>query len=233
MFITRRATVKLANILPQAVRRSAKDIWRDRALRKSLAPLRDRGAMTIREIESFHSAWGSDGFSADCFYLGKLLELMESGPILECGTGATTLLADVVGGRRDFKTHSLEQEAAWSKPARKRLGQSKAVEIIDAPLKDFGGHLWYDAPESLPSHFSLIVCDGPFIDAVRGEPFYSAWRYGVLAWLKRTGRTYDRLLLDDVNDPRGPALLERWQSEFGVKVQRLLSEDGECAIVRP
>jgi hypothetical protein len=225
--------MKLTNVVPISVRRYIKEARRDRALVRALRPLHERGAMTAGDIEVFHEAWGTDGFSADCSYLAKLLELMRSGPVLECGTGATTLLANAVGSRKGFKTYSLEQERAWSEPARRRLNKSAAVEIIDAPLRDFGGYQWYDAPGTLPSHFALIVCDGPFIDTLLGEPFYSSWRYGVLAWLRQTGRTYDVLLLDDVNDPRGPALLDRWQGEFGIRVQRILSKDGECALVRP
>jgi hypothetical protein len=72
-----------------------------------------------------------------------------------------------------------------------------------------------------------------YIDKTLGEPAHSAWRFGVLPWLSQTGRTFDALLLDDVNDARGPALLERWQKEFGVTVERLVSPEGECAIVRP
>jgi hypothetical protein len=107
------------------------------------------------------------------------------------------------------------------------------VEIIDAPLRNFGKYYWYDVRVKLPMHFALIVCDGPYIDVALGEPVYSAWRYGVMPWLKSTGRTYDFLLLDDVDDKRAPATLELWKREFGVKVESIKSEQGECAIIRP
>jgi hypothetical protein len=86
-------------------------------------------------------------------------------------------------------------------------------------------------PDALPMHFALIICDGPYIDQGLGEPFFSAWRYGVLPWLRNHGRTFDTLLLDDVDDARALPVLEAWRSEFGVNVNRMRSEAGEIAIV--
>ena len=40
-------------------------------------------------------------------------------------------------------------------------------------------------------------------------------------------------LLDDVDDSRAPAVLERWRKEFGVTIECIRSGDGVCAVVRP
>jgi hypothetical protein len=183
--------------------------------------------MTAAQIAAFHNSWQDTGFAADCSYLTRLLRFLEklksSDAVLECGSGGTTLLADVTGTQRGFRTYSLEQDPEWALPVQRWLKGS--AHILDAPLKNFPTYQWYDVREALPMHFALIICDGPYIDKTLGEPAHSAWRFGVLPWLSQTGRTFDALLLDDVNDARGPALLERWQKEFGVTVERLASPE--------
>jgi hypothetical protein len=221
--------MRLARLVPVPVKGLIKDALRDSAIRRALKPMKVRGAMTPEEVVAFHKAWDNTGFSADPAFLGKLLELLTAGPVLECGTGGTTLLENLVGLRLGFKTYCLEQDRQWAQ--RVIEWGIEAVKIIDAPLKNLGGYHWYDVRSPLPMHFALVVCDGPYIDVSLGEPSYSAWRYGVLRWFKETGRTFDALLFDDVNDKRGPALLERWQREFSIKVQRFPSEYREYAIV--
>jgi hypothetical protein len=225
--------MRLSNLIPQPVRGYLKNVRRDVELTATLRPLRDKGRMTDAEVAAFHKAWGNEGFAADKDYLARLLTMLESGPVLECGTGGTTLLANVMGQRNGFDTYCLEQNPEWARPVNRSLRHTSTVRVLDAPLRDFGGYHWYDAQEVLPMHFALVICDGPYIDAALGEPSYSAWRYGVLPWLHSTGRTFDALLLDDVNDPRAPATLNRWKSEFGVNVEGFVSADGECAIITP
>jgi hypothetical protein len=222
--------MRLAKLLPSTVKDLIKGGLRHSAVRRALKPLMARGSMTIAEIAAFHRAWGNDGFAADRDFLAQLLRLLTRGPVLECGTGGTTLLENYVGLRNGFRTYALEQDPAYSEVVRWTL---EAVEVIESPLRDFGGYHWYDVRCALPDHFAVIVCDGPYIDASLGDPSYSAWRYGLLPWLKESGKTFDTLLLDDVNDPRGPTLLARWQRQFGVQVERIKSTYGECAIILP
>jgi hypothetical protein len=224
--------VKISRVVPASVRDGVKGFLRNRAVRQALAPLRRKGSMSEDEIAAFHRAWGNSGFAADKAFLAQLLAVLTEGPVLECGTGATTLLANEIGLQRGFRTYCLEQDPEWAAPVTSALRGSSAVNVIHAPLIEFRNYHWYDAPAKLPSHFALIICDGPYIDKSLGEEANSAWRYGVLAWLTETGRTFDTLLLDDVNDARAPPMLERWQREFGVSIERRISCDGELALVR-
>ncbi|MBS0366453.1 MAG: glycosyltransferase family 2 protein [Proteobacteria bacterium] len=227
--------VHLKSLVPASVKDYLRSLHRDSEAWVQLGPLRENRGMTDAQVEVFCEKWGNSGFSADVDYCIQLLKLLGGGPVLECGTGMTTLLCASVGANAGFHTYSLEQDAKWSRSMRRSLQrtQTTAATVIDAPLKDFGGWYWYDAPESLPMHFSVIVCDGPFIDKKVGEPYFSTWRHGVLPWLKQSGRTYDVLLLDDLNDDRGVPAVERWQKEFGVKVERFRSAAGDCAAIRP
>jgi hypothetical protein len=227
--------VRLTKLVPVALRNKMKAVLRDRAIQSALTPLRATGTMTEPQIAAFHKAWAAASFSADRTYLGHIIQLMNANPnsVLECGTGATTLVANELGLRHGSRTYSLEQNLAWVQEMTRR--NLEAVTIIDAPLKQFStGYQWYDVRSaSLPTHFSLVICDGPFIDVGLGEPVYSGWRYGVMPWLNSTNRTFDTMLLDDVDDKRAPAILDRWQREFGVKIERLASSDGRWAIIRP
>jgi len=224
-------------LIPRALRKCAREYLHQRAVRRALKPLRANGKLTIAEIAAFHTAWGNVGFAADRDYLSHLLRLLSTAnaPVLECGSGGTTLLANEIGLRRGFKIYSLEQDPEWAQPVQRALTGRSAVTIFDSPLRTFGGYHWYDVRQTLPlpAHFALVICDGPYISESLGEPSYSAWRYGVLPWFKQTDRTFDALLLDDVNDKRAPAILDRWKREFGIRVERFASDDGECAIIAP
>lgn len=201
-------------------------------IRRALQPLKRSGGMTREQMATFRHAFSNEGFSADVDYLLAVQRELKGGPVLECGTGATTLIAECVGTQRGFRTYGLEQDPEWSQYVRRFLNGTDAVQVIDARLKDRGDHFWYDAPQDLPRHFSLVICDGPAIYGFP-EPHLSGWRYGVLPWLKDTGRTYDVLLLDDTNEPRGQPLLARWKKEFGVSAEVVQAGDGSYAVVRP
>ena len=215
--------------LPSPVKDFIKARIRYSAIRRALKPMKARGSLTQPEIAAFRKAWGNEGFSADQTFLAKLLKMLTAGPVLECGTGGTTLLENLAGLRKGFKTFCLEQDRSWAQDVIDSGPQ--AVKVVIAPLKDFGGYHWYDVPDTVPMHFALVVCDGPYIDKALGEPHYSAWRYGIFPWLKETGRTFDVMLLDDVNDARAPAILARWKREFGIKVEEIESSDGICAVI--
>jgi hypothetical protein len=203
---------------------------RQRAVLRAVKPLRSNGTLTRAQIGTFRKAWGNEGFAADGDFLEQVLNCLGHGPVLECGTGGTTLLEDAMALRNGFEVFCLEQEPSWADEVRNyRLN---TVKIINASLKNFGDFYWYDAPDTLPQHFGLVVCDGPYIDKKLGEPYYSAWRYGVLPWFKETGRTFRVLLLDDVECDRGSPLLGRWQREFGVQIETVQTTEGQCAIIK-
>jgi hypothetical protein len=227
--------MRVTRLIPEPVRTRLKQSLHQRAVRRALRPLRRNGSLTQPEIACFARAWGNTGFAPDQDFLAQLLKLLERGPVLECGSGGTTLLANELGTLRCYKTFCLEQDAQWASQAKLALRGSCATTVLTAPLRSYGGYQWYDVhePEALPRHFALIICDGPYIDRRLGELFFSAWRYGVLPWLHDHGRTFDSLLLDDVEDTRARPVLERWRSEFAVKVYRMRSEAGEIAVVTP
>ena len=227
--------MRLTKLVPAPLRTKIKAVLRDRAIESALKPLRATETMTEAQVAAFLKAWADEGFSADTTYIGHIIQLMNAHPssVLECGTGATTLVANELGLRHGLRIYSLEQNLAWVQDMTRR--NLEAVTIIHAPLKQIStDYQWYDVRyPPLPTHFSLVICDGPYIDVGLGEPVYSGWRYGVMPWLKNTNRTFDVMLLDDVDHARAPAILNRWQREFGAKIERFASSNGRWAIIRP
>ncbi len=209
----------------------------NRRLNAAIRALMASVTFTDAELREFREAWGNQGFSADNGFVGEVARavLASPGDVLECGSGATTVLAAILGLRHGFSVHAFEQDPLWRERVRHVLRRHglKSTLVLNVPLTRFSDHAWYDVPElALPMHFTTVICDGPFIAAAWGSPFYENWRYGILPWLHATGRTFDVLLLDDFDDKRCAPLLERWQREFGVSAEIKRSECGAHAVLK-
>jgi hypothetical protein len=59
------------------------------------------GTISPLEISTFRSAWASEGFSGDARYLSETIALLREvkGRVVECGSGATMILAGVLAER--------------------------------------------------------------------------------------------------------------------------------------
>ncbi len=227
----------LKMLIPPSGRVAIRSKLADWNLHRAIQPLIATGRFTSEQLVTFRSAWSNEGFSADVGYLAETIRLIEKhrGPVLECGTGATTIISGILGERYGFDTYCLEQDRSWSLAARHALEYHniRRVHILDTPLQSYGRYAWYNtAGLDLPKHFGVILCDGPFVDRSRGDAIYDSWRYGVLPFLHRTDTTFDALLLDDVNDNRAPNVLQRWIADWNTRHHVISSENGECAIVR-
>jgi hypothetical protein len=230
-----RALIK--KIIPQSGREAIKLALQTRALRKALQPLRERGQVTTAEMVAIRAAWGNDGFSGDTRYLEETAKLLKTcrEPVLECGTGASTLIEGVLAEKYGFDVYCLEQDREWAAVVRRQLiaNDLRRVTVIDAPLVRSGDYVWHDVTAgSLPKKFGAIICDGPFVDTTWGEEIHSNWRYGVLPYIRQSGSTFDALLLDDCNDQRAPKVLARWAKEFGAKQDITRTNDGDFGLIR-
>jgi hypothetical protein len=186
-------------------------------------------------IEKFRRAWGNEAYSADVAYVGEVLSLVGTctGPILECGSGLTTLLAALAGEERKTSIWSLEQDRKWADFVGQRLKANdiQNVRMIYTPLKDYGGYVWYDVDGiELPDHFELVLCDGPAVFEEWGDA-EAQWRYGVLPVLRGRSIGVSKILLDDAEEPRAANLLQRWRREFGLGHHIVHTAYGDCAIV--
>lgn len=160
--------------------------------------------------------WGNEGWSAHDEYLSACLlhALSTSGPILECGSGLSTLLLGAVASRAGRAYWALEHEPAWADKVRSRLHAYRLPGVVldRAPLRDYGEFCWYDPPlEALPVDFSLVICDGP-PGATKGG------RSGLAPIMRERLAQGCVILLDDGAREQERQVAERWRAELGASL---------------
>jgi hypothetical protein len=188
------------------------------------------GEVPSRELlTKLQTGWGNESYAASCDYLEEVIKraCTTTGPILECGSGLTSLLLGVVAGRRGVEIWSLEHVPEWH--ARLELVFRKyrisGVHIHLAPLRKYGEFFWYDPPlDALPDNFSLVVCDGPPGQTLGG-------RYGLLPLLGSHLTAGALILLDDANREGEAETLSRWIDEENVRVALREAPTGSFALV--
>lgn len=230
--------------LPRSLKRAVRQMLLDpldqqmheRRLRQVVRDYRARPTSDRALVERFRDAWGNPAFTADATYVGELLTRVArcGGPVLECGSGLTTIVAALVGEGRGLTIWSLEQDAAWARCVAHRLAMNDIGNVVlrHAPLRDYGGYVWYDVDGmQLPEHFDLVLCDGPAEFDAAGDA-YPLWRYGLLPVLAARGITVGEILLDDATTRGAPPVLQRWRHEFGMVHELIRSADGVCAVLR-
>jgi len=206
----------MRKIVPGSVKRAVEN--RLRAAKFSVAlreyrRLSPAAAIPRELLERLVGAWGND-WSAGWEYLdGLLRNLAEtSGPVLECGSGLTTLLVGIRCQSLGRRLWALEHQPEWAAHIRGRLARYgvDAVAVCDAPLVGYGDYIWYD-PSGLGATrgFSIVVCDGPPGDTKGG-------RYGLLPVLADRLAPGCRVLLDDVCRPGEQEVVARWSETYAV-----------------
>jgi len=210
----------------------------NRRLRQCVDRLRSGAPIERGLLTTARRAWGNEGWSADLRYLEEGIARASrcTAPILECGTGLTTLLTCAVAELNRTPVYSLEQDARWFDFVRAALGRcGLSARMSYAPLINYGDFAWYDLTGvELPRRIGLVLCDGP---AVFDEPWRpevrDQWRVGVLPVLTERGIHVDEVLLDDADEPRAPRLLERWRREFGCEQEMIVAGEGAAVLMRP
>src|SRR5262245_60011254 len=93
---------------------SLQRIYDERLLTRYIEALRAGAPADRALLGKARAAWGNEGYSADLRYLEEMTARVArcSGPILECGTGLTTLLAGVLAEKRAVPVLSIEQDEA-------------------------------------------------------------------------------------------------------------------------
>lgn len=156
--------------------------------------------------------WGNPSWSAHEDFLIAAAEaaLVARGPILECGSGLSTLILGMVAPTGST-VWSLEHHLGWYERMRLELTRHALdnVELCYAKLHDRGSYCWYGAPkERMPGNFALVVCDGP----PHSTPGH---RYGLLPEMRSHLAAGCTILLDDAGPTYEGKTIERWASELG------------------
>lgn len=125
-------------------------------------------APTDAQLEHLISGWDNPA-GGDLDYLRVVMELaaVADGPILECGSGLTSLLLAVYS---DQPVWTLEADERWLARVRREVEVAglRGIEIVHAPLSDHGDFYWYSGLGALPAKFSMVVCDGPAAGSLKG-----------------------------------------------------------------
>lgn len=215
-------------VLPSSFKDKIKSINRERQLGvavKRLTAAAETGAPGLDVLAELERAWGEDGFRAVGGYLEEVARFATEvrGPVLEIGSGLTTLILGALVARRGIPVWTLEHHPeyfAQTQELLKRVGLSD-VHLTLAPLRDYGDFCWYDAPlDVLPRDFSLVIADGPPGDVKGG-------RFGLLPILRSHFAPGVIVLLDDAERAREQAVLEKWKSEYGLS-QQLHTRNGKA-----
>lgn len=214
----------LKRLVPKPLKRAGKEALLDRKFRTALRRIAELppGVVPPRELLSELSiGWGNEGFAAQTDYLEEVSRqaARTRGPVLECGSGLTTIMLGLLAGRRGVQTWSLEHFPEWQARVIGVLDrfQIPNVKICAAPLRSYGEFEWYAPPlAEMPHEFQLVICDGPPGATAGG-------RYGLLPVMGERLPAGTVILLDDATRPGELEALRRWTSETKLKVS---SPDG-------
>lgn len=180
---------------------------------------------TLAQVGLLSWAWGNPGYSASLQLLKTVgrLAVERQGAVLECGSGATTLLLGILGRTNGFAVHVLEHQEEWARHMKAILQAQGLANVIvhHAPLKSCGDFEWYDAAGlEAETGFSLVLCDGP-PSGTRGG------RYGLLPVMGERLLPQCRIVMDDMHRSKEKGILDAWRrewlltpTEYGVGLKR-------------
>ena len=217
--------------LPDSVKAKIKSIGRERrfgAAIRQLAQVPTGEAPPGHILDELGRGWGDDGFRAGSGYLEEVARWAAAaqGPVLEIGSGLTTLVLAMLAGRRGLPVWTLEHDPYYLGNTQAKLNRYKLtnVHLTLAPLRDYGDFCWYDPPlDALPKDFSLIIADGPPGDVKGG-------RFGLLPVLRSHFAPGAVILLDDAERPQEKAVLQKWATEYNLSHQSCTREGKAWAI---
>ena len=204
-------------VLPGSLKDKIKSLDRERRLDAAMRHLagvpKDEvpGSDVLTELAR---AWGEDGFRAVGGYLEEVTRWAANaqGPVLEIGSGLTTLILGTLVGRRGLPVWTLEHHPEFFRNTEATLKRYSLtnVHLTLAPLRDYGDFSWYDPPlDELPRDFSLVIADGPPGDVKGG-------RFGLLPVLGSHFAKGVVVLLDDAERPQEKDVLRKWETEYGL-----------------
>jgi len=164
-----------------------------------------------RLLQDLIYGWGSDWSALDEYLTACLRHaLVCEGPILECGSGLTTVLVGAIAKKRKLTMWSLEHLPEWGQKVTNytRKFGINSVNVSVKGLRNYPEFAWYDPPlDSMPDTFALVICDGP-PGGTRGA------RYGLAAVMKDRLRPGCVILLDDAAWETQQKTAARWSVEL-------------------
>lgn len=225
-------SLKLRRLAPAPLKRAVKKRLLERKLKRAVARVRSLPlgqVPTIGMLRELQAGWSNEGYAARTDYLEEVAKIAAttSSPILECGSGLTTILVGLLAGRRGVRTYSLEHTQEWRARINATLErlQIPQVQVSLAPLREYDGYAWYDPPlAELPQEFGLVICDGPPGTTDGG-------RYGLMPVLGARFPPGSVILLDDTERASELEVLHRWAAETKINTSTRETPTGSFAVV--
>lgn len=212
--------------IKEAARRWHRSRAFDRAIRRIQA-LPPDAVITRQLLEQLRYGWGNLGWSANPEFLDQVQRQIATtyGPVLECGSGLTTILLGLLIRNREIELWSLEDDPEWCERVRSvvNLHGIDNVRVCLAPLHDYGEYTWYSPPvDEMPRDVQLVICDGPAASTPGG-------RYGLFSVMRSHLANQYVVLVDDADREGERKMLERWEREHDGRmvVERT---DHNCAV---
>jgi len=226
-------SVHLTKLLPQSIRQPMKEMMMRRQLRRAIDAIRKvpEGQIPDRQLLSdLIEGWGNQGYAAKVDYLAAVAKssVNTPGPVLECGSGATTLLMGVLCGRRNIEVWTLEHSREWLQRVEEALMRNhiSGVHVCESPLVEYGDFVWYDPPLGrMPKEFSLVICDGP-PGVTKGN------RYGLLPVMGNRVPAGSTILLDDAERPGELEVIQKWEHEATFQTDLFDNQGRKYAVMR-
>ena len=224
----------IKKLIPKPFKKFAREKHQDHELKKSLgefAALGENEKPSAALLQNLVYGWGNEGYSAEHEYLAELIERARAlnAPILECGSGLSTLLLGIIAQKNNQTVWSLEHHAEWARRIKANLTKFavNSVELCVAPLKKYDGFDWYDAPrKEMPKNFGLVICDGP-PGATRGG------RFGLLPVMQAHLPSGCVILADDADRPDEQKILKDWASELSTEFSMSGAEKPFATLIIP
>jgi hypothetical protein len=226
-------SASVRKLVPKSVKRPIKSFLLRRQLRRAIEKIRrlPKDVVPSRELLSeLMAGWGNEGYAANLDYLEEVAKraVSAAGPVLECGSGATTILLGVLCAKREIEVWSLEHSPEWRARIVELLERSgiSGSGVCSAPLVEYGEFDWYDPPlAKLPKNFALVICDGPPGSTKGG-------RYGLLPVMNDRLGSGSYVLVDDAGRPAEAEMIERWEREFQFETETFNAQGGKFAVMR-
>lgn len=217
----------IRKIIPRQIKEAVKGYDRERKLGAALQRISalPEGEVPPRELlAEAGRAWGEDGFRAVGGYFEEVARraATTTGPVLEIGSGLTTLILGALAGRRGVAVWTLEHLPQFYEQTLKELERHDVgnVRLRLAPLREYGDFSWYDAPlDEMPDDFRLVIADGPPGDTKGG-------RFGLLPVMRAHLSPDAVVLLDDAEREDEQKVLGEWSERFGLSHETHL-QDGK------
>jgi hypothetical protein len=226
-------SASVRKLVPKSVKRPIKSFLLRRQLRRAIEKIRrlPKDVVPSRELLSeLMAGWGNEGYAANLDYLEEVAKraVSAAGPVLECGSGATTILLGVLCAKREIEVWSLEHSPEWRARIVELLERSgiSGSGVCSAPLVEYGEFDWYDPPlAKLPKNFALVICDGPPGSTKGG-------RYGLLPVMNDRLGSGSYVLVDDAGRPAEAEMIARWEREFQFETETFNAQGGKFAVMR-